>query len=247
MKGCHAGGKAKSLRKVVNETNQIGDSITVNDIVIQKSNQQLPPSGIKHKESLFQKQGKVTKSLMNETRDTRDTFGVNSINDNNETNESKILNSGVFNAINTDSTIEPNLASDKKLQKVDESVLAQSIIMQQPRVIKSSHNAQRKYSQNPKGPGSENKTIRTSQGVGNHYYTDHNNSSNTRPQTTQNNSDARLSLASGKLGMKSSFPNMKNSYGSNSKKINLLSQGTKSHPVVENATIDQNRSSNIQT
>ena len=83
---------------------------------------------------------------MNETRDTRDTFGVNSINDNNETNESKILNSGVFNAINTDSTIEPNLASDKKLQKVDESVLAQSIIMQQPRVIKSSHNAQRKYS-----------------------------------------------------------------------------------------------------
>ena len=49
---------------------------------------------------------------MNETRDTMDTFGVNSINDNNEANESKILNSGVFNAINTDSTIEPNLTSE---------------------------------------------------------------------------------------------------------------------------------------
>lgn len=36
LKNCHNGGKAKSLRKVVNETNQIGDGITVNDIVIQK-------------------------------------------------------------------------------------------------------------------------------------------------------------------------------------------------------------------
>ena len=36
LKNCHAGGKAKSLKKVVNETNEIGDGITVNDIVIQK-------------------------------------------------------------------------------------------------------------------------------------------------------------------------------------------------------------------
>ena len=37
MKNCHLGYKAKSLKKVVYETNEIGDSITVKDIVIQKT------------------------------------------------------------------------------------------------------------------------------------------------------------------------------------------------------------------
>lgn len=36
LKHCHAGGKLKSLKKVVAESNEVGDSITVNDIVIEK-------------------------------------------------------------------------------------------------------------------------------------------------------------------------------------------------------------------
>ena len=86
---------------------------------------------------------------MNETRDTRDTFVSNSQGDNIETDNSKILNSGVFNAINTTSTIEhekiePASAELKRAsnqspgatnQKLDlphveqNGVLAQSIIM----------------------------------------------------------------------------------------------------------------------
>jgi len=56
---------------------------------------------------------------------------------------------------------------------------------------------------NVKVSNSENKTIRTSQGAGT-YYTENNNSSNTRPQTTSN-SDARYSLIS---GAKRSMPAM---------------------------------------
>ena len=58
----------------------------------------------------------MSNSLMNETRDTRDTlphysnigqsFGGNSQNDYMDSSESKILASGVFQGINTDSTTE---------------------------------------------------------------------------------------------------------------------------------------------